>query len=184
MKIKRASIPDVLVIKPEKYGDHRGFFSETYNKKLLENEGLAVEFVQDNQSLSAKAGTLRGLHFQAPPFAQDKLVRVINGAIIDVALDIRRNSPTYGQHISEIISANNWKQIFIPKGFAHGFLTTEPDTEVIYKVSNFYAPDYDFGINWNDKKLGINWGIDQENITISEKDLLQPNFHDIETPFE
>ena len=184
MKIKRASIPDVLVIKPEKYGDHRGFFSETYNKKLLENAGLAVEFVQDNQSLSAKAGTLRGLHFQAPPFAQDKLVRVINGAIIDVALDIRRNSPTYGQHISEIISANNWKQIFIPKGFAHGFLTTEPDTEVIYKVSNFYAPDCDFGINWNDKNLGINWGIDQEKVTISEKDVVQPYFQDIETPFE
>ena len=146
--------------------------------------GIDINFVQDNQSLSEKSGTLRGLHFQSPPFAQDKLVRVTQGKILDVAVDIRRGSPTFGQHIAEFISATEWNQILVPKGFAHGFLTLEKNTEVIYKVSNYYAPNHDHGIKWNDPSLGINWGIDIENIVISEKDRQQPLLKHINSPFD
>ena len=135
MLVKRTSIPDIKLVQPKRHGDHRGFFSETYNFEALVKHGININFVQDNQSLSEKSGTLRGLHFQSPPFAQDKLVRVIQGKILDVAVDIRRGSPTFGQHVAEIISATEWNQILVPKGFAHGFLTLEKSTEVIYKVS-------------------------------------------------
>ena len=184
MEIRETRIPEVLIISPQKHGDHRGFFSETYNSSTMQKMGVDISFVQDNQSLSGAAHTLRGLHYQAPPFAQDKLVRVIRGAVLDVAVDIRRGSPTFGKHVAEIISAKEWNQILVPKGFAHGFITLEPNTEVLYKVSNYYAPKFDFGIKWNDPKLGIEWGAEVANVTLSEKDQRQPMLSEIESPFE
>lgn len=150
----------------------------------MQQMGVDISFVQDNQSLSGAAYTLRGLHYQAPPFAQDKLVRVIRGAVLDVAVDIRRGSPTFGKHVAEIISAQEWNQILVPKGFAHGFITLEPNTEVLYKVSNYYAPKFDFGIKWDDPELGIDWGAEVANVTLSEKDQMQPLLREIESPFE
>jgi dTDP-4-dehydrorhamnose 3,5-epimerase len=184
VQIEATSIPEVLILKPKKHGDHRGFFSETYNGSELTKCGVVVNFIQDNHSLSDQAGTLRGLHYQAPPFAQDKLVRVIRGAILDIAVDIRRGSPTFGQYVSEIISAEEWNQIFVPKGFAHGFITLQDSTEVIYKVSDHYAPDSDFGVRWDDPQLNIDWTVPHGNITLSEKDRNQPLLNEIEFPFE
>ena len=183
MQVRVTNIPDVLIICPQKHGDHRGFFSETYNFSKMQKAGIRNSFVQDNQSLSGKAYTLRGLHYQAPPYAQDKLVRVVKGSILDVAVDIRRGSPYFGQHVAEIISAKKWNQILVPKGFAHGFMTLEKNTEVIYKVSDYYAPEFDFGIKWNDPQLGIDWGEGNEHVTLSEKDQNQPLLNEIETPF-
>ena len=183
MRIKTTEIPEIIILKPQKHEDERGFFSETYNFSELHRYGIKMVFIQDNQSLSKKSGTLRGLHYQSPPFAQDKLVRVIRGSILDVALDIRRGSPTFGCHIAEIISAKTWNQILVPKGFAHGFLTLEDNTEVIYKVSDYYAPDYDLGVKWDDPDLEIDWGIDSTNVIISQNDLKQPLFSDIKSPF-
>jgi dTDP-4-dehydrorhamnose 3,5-epimerase len=133
-----------------------------------------VEFVQDNQSLSVEKGVVRGLHYQLPPTAQDKLIRVTRGAILDVAVDIRRGSPTFGKHVSAVISAESWNQVFVPKGFAHGFVTLEPNTEVLYKVTNYYSPKDERGIRWNDPKLGIKWGIDESSAVLSEKDRKYP----------
>lgn len=141
MKVESLRIPEVKVIAAKKHGDERGFFSETYSKKSMEAAGIDLDFVQDNQSFSASAGTLRGLHFQTPPHAQARLVRVVRGRIWDVAVDIRVRSPTFGQHVAVEISAEAWNQILIPVGFAHGMLTLEPDTEVFYKVTDFYAPN-------------------------------------------
>jgi dTDP-4-dehydrorhamnose 3,5-epimerase len=136
---------------------------------------LCCDFVQDNHSLSAEKGVVRGLHFQLPPMAQDKLVRVIRGGILDIAVDIRRNSPTFGKHITAEITAENWKQILVPAGFAHGFVTLEPNTEVVYKVTNFYSPQHDRGIRWNDPALEIQWGIEESAAILSAKDKLHPN---------
>jgi dTDP-4-dehydrorhamnose 3,5-epimerase len=177
-------IPDVKILTPRKFGDHRGFFSETYNKKDLAAQGIELDFVQDNHSFSADRGTIRGLHFQAPPFAQDKLVRVAQGSMLDVAVDIRRGSPTYGKFVSAVISAEAWNQILVPVGFAHAFCTLEPDTVVIYKVSNFYAPDYDFGLLWNDPDIGIDWPVAEAEATLSDKDRKQPRLREIDSPFE
>src|SRR3954471_6373326 len=153
-------IPDVKVLLPKKFGDARGFFSETYSRKLLQEcAGIDRDFVQDNHSLSAEAGVVRGLHYQLAPMAQDKLVRVVRGAILDVAVDIRKGSPTFGKHVSAVISAANWRQILVPIGFAHGFVTLEENTEVIYKVTNYYSPQHERGIRWNDPQLGIDWGV-------------------------
>jgi dTDP-4-dehydrorhamnose 3,5-epimerase len=174
MKVIETEIPDVKVLLPTRHGDHRGFFSEVYNTRLLKEHGLVCEFVQDNHSLSAEKGVVRGLHFQLPPMAQDKLLRVVRGGILDVAVDIRRGSPTFGKHISAVITAENWKQILVPAGFAHGFVTLEPGTEVIYKVTNFYSPAHDRGIRWNDPDLGIDWGIAESNAILSAKDKLLP----------
>lgn len=174
MEVQSLRIPEVKIIKAKKFGDHRGFFSETYSKKDLEAAGIRAEFVQDNQSFSAAPGTMRGLHFQIAPFAQDKLVRVLRGSIWDVAVDIRRGSPTYGQHVAAEISAEKWNQIYIPVGFAHGMMTLEPDTEVFYKVTNFYAPDCDRGLLWNDPRLEIAWPIPGEKVTTSDKDGRHP----------
>ncbi|KAA5605007.1 dTDP-4-dehydrorhamnose 3,5-epimerase [Roseospira marina] len=172
MQIEALAIPEVRVLRPRKFGDHRGFFSETYNKKALAEAGIALDFVQDNHSLSATPGTLRGLHFQIPPMAQDKLVRVVKGAVFDVAVDLRASSPTYRQWVGVTLSAEEWNQILVPIGFAHGFLTLEPDTEVEYKVTNYYAPDCDRGILWNDPDLAIDWplpaGLDAP--VLSDKD--------------
>lgn len=174
MDVVSLDIPDVKIIRPKKFGDHRGFFSETYTKKTFEAAGLQHDFVQDNHSLSAEVGTVRGLHFQLPPFAQDKLVRVVRGAILDVAVDIRKGSPTFGRHVSAVISAAEWNQILVPVGFAHGFCTLEPDTEVIYKVTNYYSPEHDRGLLWNDPDLGIAWPVSADKARLSDKDHKHP----------
>ncbi|MFS2013573.1 dTDP-4-dehydrorhamnose 3,5-epimerase [Azospirillum sp. CT11-132] len=176
MDVVSLDIPDVKIIRPKKFGDHRGFFSETYTKKTFEAAGLQYDFVQDNHSLSAEVGTVRGLHFQLPPFAQDKLVRVVRGAILDVAVDIRKDSPTFGRHVSAVISAAEWNQILVPIGFAHGFCTLEPDTEVIYKVTNYYSAEHDRGLLWNDPELGIDWPVAADKARLSDKDHKHPTF--------
>ena len=184
MRIEDTAIAAVKLLTPKKHGDRRGFFSETYNKRALAEAGAAADFVQDNHSLSADAGTVRGLHFQAPPFAQTKLVRVVRGAAFDVAVDIRRGSPTFGRHASAVLSAEAWNQILVPAGFAHGFMTIEPDTEVIYKVDACYAPSHDFGILWNDPALGIAWPLPEARAILSDKDRSQPRLAEIESPFD
>ena len=183
MQVEELDIPDVKLLFPRKHGDRRGFFSEVYNKHALAEFGITCAFVQDNHSYSEARGVVRGLHFQIPPCAQDKLVRVARGSVFDVAVDIRKGSPTYGKHVSVILSAQAWNQILVPVGFAHGFITLEPDTEVIYKVSDFYAPDYDRGLRWNDPALCIPWPIAECDATVSEKDRKQPNFSALVTPF-
>ena len=184
MHVEYLNIPDVRLLSPRKHGDRRGFFSETYNRKALAVIGIDIDFVQDNHSYSADKGTVRGLHFQTPPFAQDKLVRVARGSVFDIAVDLRQGSPTYGRHVSAVLSAQAWNQILVPIGFAHGFMTLEPDTEVIYKVSNYYAPDHDKGLLWNDPALGINWPIADEEAVLSDKDSKQPRLAELITPFD
>ena len=174
MQVIPTQIPDVKIIVPAKHGDHRGFFSEIYSRKALAEIGVDLEFVQDNHSLSAQKCVLRGLHYQLPPMAQAKLVRVIRGAILDVAVDIRRSSPSFGKHVSAVLSAENWKQIFVPVGFAHGFVTLEENTEVLYKVTNYYSPRHERGILWNDPKLAIGWSIDPAAAVLSKRDLDHP----------
>lgn len=183
MQVERLNIPDIKVLVPRKHGDARGFFSETYNRKSLAALGIDIDFVQDNHSLSAEKGTVRGLHFQTPPFAQDKLVRVVRGSVYDVAVDLRRDSPTYGRHAGAVLSAEAWNQVLVPIGFAHGFMTLEHDTEVIYKVSNYYAPDHDKGLLWNDPALGIAWPLAEGEAILSDKDRIQPRLREIATPF-
>lgn len=175
--------PDLLLLRPEQFSDDRGAFSEVYSRSKLLAQGIDVDFVQDNQSLSVSVGTVRGLHFQKPPFAQTKLVRVIRGCILDVAVDIRKGSPTYGQHAAVELSADNSLQLFIPAGFAHGFCTLEPLTEVIYKVSAPYAPQHDAGVLWNDPELNILWPIDADGAVLSGKDAQLPRLGQIQTPF-
>ncbi len=177
MDVQPTEIPDIKLITPRKFGDARGFFSETYSRQRLREIGIDVEFVQDNHSLSGPAGTVRGLHYQAPPFAQAKLVRVSRGSVLDVAVDIREGSATFGRHVAVELSAKNWRQLYIPPGFAHGYCTLEPDTEVQYKVSTAYAPDSEFGIRWDDPALGIDWRIAGEP-TLSDKDKANPLFAD------
>ena len=177
------AIPEVKIIRPKKHGDDRGFFSETYTARAFADIGINIAFVQDNHAFSAARGTLRGLHFQSPPFAQDKLVRVIRGAILDVAVDLRKGSPTFGQHVSAVISAKEWNQILVPIGFAHGLLTLEPDTEVIYKVSNFYSPQHDLGLLWNDPALGIDWPLNDAEPILSAKDKVQPRLSELPAHF-
>ncbi|MHC4994417.1 MAG: dTDP-4-dehydrorhamnose 3,5-epimerase [Planctomycetota bacterium] len=184
MEVIETAIPDVKIIVPQRFGDHRGFFSETYNARKMSEAGIGLDFVQDNHSLSAQKGVVRGLHFQVPPFAQDKLVRVSRGAVIDVAVDIRRSSPTFGQHVAITLSADNWRQLLIPKGFAHGFVTLQPDTEVQYKVTADYAPDCDRGVMWNDPALAIDWGLHADDAILSEKDTALPLLEDCEDLFD
>jgi dTDP-4-dehydrorhamnose 3,5-epimerase len=176
-------IPGPIMITPKRFGDARGFVSETYSARSLAEIGIHLPFVQDNHSLSAESGTIRGLHFQRPPFAQDKLVRVVRGSILDIAIDIRIGSPTYGRHVAATLSADNWQQLFVPTGFAHGFCTLEPETEVVYKVTNFYSAENDRGILWNDPSLGIAWpSFAQANI--SAKDAALPLLVDVKSPFQ
>lgn len=184
MDITETAIPAVKVLTPKKFGDHRGFFSETYNRERLEQAGIRLDFVQDNHSLSAQKGVVRGLHFQLPPFAQDKLLRVTRGRVLDVAVDLRRSSPTYGKHVAVELSAENWKQILVPIGFAHGFVTLEPNTEVIYKVTNYYAPTHDRGLLWNDPALAIAWPIGPAEAILSDKDKAQPRLADLPSAFD
>ena len=184
MHVECLNIPDIRVLSPKKFGDRRGFFSETYNKQAFAALGIDIDFVQDNHSYSADRGTVRGLHFQTPPFAQDKLVRVERGSVFDIAVDLRQGSSSYGRHVSAVLSAEAWNQILVPIGFAHGFMTLEPDTEVIYKVSNYYAPDHDKGLLWNDPALGINWPIPEDEAVLSEKDRKLPRLAELITPFD
>lgn len=182
MEIIPLAIPDVLLIKPRIFEDARGFFCETYNEKLAEKHGLPTRYVQDNVSLSKKAGTIRGLHFQRPPFAQDKLIRVLKGRTLDVAVDLRKGSPFFGRHVAVELSAG-MEQVFIPAGFAHGFCTLEDDTEVFYKVTTPYSPANDGGIIWNDSDLGIEWTTNEIKIIISDKDRLLPRLRDLPEMF-
>ena len=184
LSVEPLAIPAVKILRPRRFGDHRGFFSETYNKQTFADAGVDDDFVQDNHSLSGTVGTVRGLHFQSPPHAQTKLVRVTRGAILDVAVDIRRSSPTFGQHVAARITAAEWNQILVPIGFAHGFVTLEPDTEVIYKVTGYYAPDHDHGILWNDPALGIDWGTAPGAASLSDKDRALPRLAEITSPFD
>lgn len=179
MEIRPLALADIKLIIPKIHRDERGFFSETYSRRDMASANIATEFVQDNHSLSVKAGTLRGLHFQVPPHAQGKLVRVTRGAVFDVAVDIRLGSPTFGRYVSAILSAENWMQIWIPAGFAHGYCTLEHDTEVIYKVTDYYDPDCDRGLKWNDAALGIKWPIDPARVAVSPKDRLQPSLEEM-----
>lgn len=174
-------IADVKLLTPTKCEDQRGSFSETYSKRSFRSSGIEVEFVQDNHSFSAKKGTVRGIHFQAPPFAQDKLVRVVRGSILDVAVDLRRGSPTYGEYDSTRIDATAWNQLFIPIGFGHAFCTLEPDTEVFYKCSGYYQPDHEMGIVWNDPDIGIKWPF--EDGYLSKKDRNLPRLREVASPF-
>ena len=184
MEIERLAIPEVIVIKIIKHEDDRGFFSETYNQKDLSEAGININFNQDNHAFSVLKGTVRGLHFQIPPFQQDKLVRVVAGAIFDVAVDLRVGSATYGQYVSAVIDTHNWNQILVPAGFAHGLCTLEPNTEVIYKVSNYYSPDHDKGIVWDDESIGIKWPVAKEKALLSSKDLNLPKFSDLPSYFK
>jgi dTDP-4-dehydrorhamnose 3,5-epimerase len=184
MIVQPLEIQDVKLITPSRFNDERGFFSETYSRRGLADVGIDVEFVQDNHSLSSVEGVVRGLHLQAPPHAEGKLVRVARGSIFDVALDIRRNSPTFGRHVSTVLSAENWTQIWIPEGFAHGFCTLEPDTEVIYKTTVYYAPQFGHGVRWNDPALGIRWPIDAGRVLLSDADRNNPLFAELTAAFE
>lgn len=178
LKVEALEIPDIKIISPVRHGDERGFFSETYNKQAFVAAGIDLDFVQDNHSMSPQAGTLRGLHYQAAPFAQDKLVRVVSGRILDVAVDLRSGSPTFGKWVAAEISADKWNQILVPVGFAHGICTLEPDTQLIYKVTNYYSPKHDFGIRWDDPDLAIDWPFPADAMILSDKDRKQPYFKD------
>ncbi|MBD1549738.1 dTDP-4-dehydrorhamnose 3,5-epimerase [Labrenzia aggregata] len=173
----------VIEILPDRHRDLRGFFSETYNARVFAEAGITLEFVQDNYSLSTEKGVLRGLHFQTPPFAQDKLVRVSRGAVFDVIVDIRKGSPTFAKWVGVEISAAKWNQVLVPKGFAHGFVTTEPNTELLYKVTDYYSRECDRSINFNDPEIGVDWPVDRSSVILSEKDKTAPLLADIETGF-
>ena len=183
MQIEKTSLPGVLVLAPRRFGDERGFFSESWNRRTLHEAGLDLpEFVQDNHSLSSACDTLRGMHFQAPPHAQGKLVRCGRGRLFDVAVDLRRGSPTFGRWAGAELSAENGQQLFIPAGFAHGFVTREPDTEIVYKCSDYYAPECDGALRWNDPDIGVDWGI-SEVAGISDKDAKAPFLAGFDSPF-
>jgi len=178
MQVIPTEIPEVLVIIPRKHDDARGFFSETYNAARVAEHGVKMTFVQDNHARSVQKHTLRGVHFQRPPKAQDKLVRVAHGAVLDVAVDLRRDSPTFGRWISRVLSEENWEQLLIPKGFGHGLLTLEPDTHVLYKVSEFFSPEHDAGVRWDDPQLSIDWGVSEDQVILSDKDASLPTIAD------
>ena len=182
MKIVTLSLPSLLHLTPCRHGDHRGFFAETYSQRAYAEHGVSVVFVQDNHSLSAAVGTVRGLHFQAPPHAQAKLVRCGRGAIFDVAVDIRRGSPTYGHWAGYTLSAENGAQLYIPAGFAHGFATLMPDSEIVYKCSDYYAPETEGSLRWDDPEIGIEWPLTTAPV-LSEKDAQAPHLADFNSPF-
>ncbi|MFZ5736436.1 MAG: dTDP-4-dehydrorhamnose 3,5-epimerase [Pseudomonadota bacterium] len=184
LTVTPTAIDAVKIITPTAFADSRGVFCETYNRQRFVDHGIALDFVQDNQSISAAAGTIRGLHFQSAPFAQDKLVRVARGRILDVAVDLRRSSPTYGRWVAEELSAEDGKQLLVPVGFAHGFCTLEPDTVVAYKVTNYYSPPNDLGIAWNDPDLAVRWPVTADQAVLSDKDLLLPPFASLPGYFE
>lgn len=184
LNVEATAIPAVKIITPKKHGDHRGFFSEVYSRSGMAEAGIDLVFVQDNHSLSAQVGTLRGLHFQSAPFAQDKLVRVTKGRILDIAVDLRASSPTFGQHVAVELSAENWRQLLVPVGFAHGFVTLEPDTEVLYKVTAPYGPANDHGLAFDDPALGIDWRLPHGELVLSDKDRKHPRLADLPRYFD
>lgn len=179
MEILRTELADVVVFKPKFIRDSRGYFVETFRQNAFEQAIGPVRFVQENQSLSQHAGTIRGLHFQTPPMEQGKLVRCLSGSILDVAVDIRRGSPSYGRHVAVTLSAENGQQLWVPAGFAHGFCTLEPQSVVAYKVTSYYSAEHDRGLLWNDPELGIAWPVDIESAVVSEKDRLQPRLSEL-----
>lgn len=180
MIVRPLELDGLLEISPRKFGDDRGFFSETYNEKSFAEAGVELTFVQDNHSYSSAKGVVRGLHYQLPPFAQDKLVRVTRGAILDVAVDIRKSSPTFGKWVALEVSAEKWNQILVPKGFAHGFITLVENTEVIYKVTDYYSPEHDRSIRFDDPAIGIEWPLPSSGVQLSDKDQKAPLFADAE----
>ncbi|WEX91222.1 dTDP-4-dehydrorhamnose 3,5-epimerase [Sinorhizobium garamanticum] len=180
LEVRSLDLDGVLEIVPRRIGDERGFFSETWNARQFAEHGIALKFVQDNHSYSASRGVLRGLHYQLPPYAQDKLVRVVKGAVFDVAVDIRRGSPTFVKWVAVEISARRWNQLLVPKGFAHGFLTLEPDTEVIYKVTNPYSPAHDRAIRFDDPDIAIAWPLPVAELQLSDKDRTAPQLQQAE----
>lgn len=182
-EVRALAIPEVLEIIPSRHGDQRGFFSEVYSAPTLREHGVDVPFVQDNHSFSAARGVLRGLHFQRPPFAQDKLVRVAKGSIYDVAVDIRHGSPTFGQWVGLVVSAEKWNQVFVPKGFAHGFVTLEPNCEVLYKASTPYAPQHEGAVRFDDPAIGIEWPVGPEQLILSEKDQAAGSLAEVQSGF-
>ena len=182
MNIQKTDLAGALVIEPDRFGDHRGFFAETYSKRIYTARGINATFLQDNHSLSATVGTVRGLHFQSPPHAQDKRVRCGRGAIFDVAVDIRRGSPTYGRWVGYTLSAENGAQLYIPAGFAHGFATLMPDSEIVYKCSDYYAPETEGSLRWDDPEIGIEWPLTTAPV-LSEKDAKAPLLADFDSPF-
>jgi dTDP-4-dehydrorhamnose 3,5-epimerase len=179
MEVLETKIADIKLLKPVRHSDSRGFFSEVFKENVLREHGIDIHFVQDNHSLSANKGVVRGLHFQIPPSAQAKLLRVTAGSIFDVAVDIRWGSPSFGRHFAAVLSAADWNQIFIPEGFAHGYCTLEPDTEVIYKVNTYYSPEHDRGLLWNDPALGIVWPVSTDKALVSDKDRAHPVLSDL-----
>ncbi len=182
MQVEETALKGVKIITPQRFGDTRGFFSESWNKARMCDAGLDYEFVQDNHSVSAAVGTLRGLHYQSPPHAQAKLVRCGRGALFDVAVDIRQGSPTFGQWVGVDLTAENGKQLLIPAGFLHGFITRAPDTEIIYKCTDYYAPDCDGAVRFDDPDLAIDWGLSGDPI-LSDKDRNAPPLSDMDNPF-
>jgi dTDP-4-dehydrorhamnose 3,5-epimerase len=184
LQVRPLSLPGVVLVASARISDQRGYFAECYVRSDFAAAGLSNEFVQDNQSASVAAGTIRGLHFQAPPFAQAKLIRVLRGRIFDVVVDLRHSRPTYGRHLTVELSHASDEQLFIPRGFAHGFCTLEPNTEVLYKVDNEYAPDHDRGVNWADPALGIPWPVKESEGVVSAKDRALPRLQDLRVYFE
>jgi dTDP-4-dehydrorhamnose 3,5-epimerase len=184
IEVRATAIPEVKLILPLRITDSRGFFSEVYRHDEFEAAGLPIKFVQENQSLSIEANTVRGLHYQARPFAQGKLIRVLRGRIFDVAVDLRASSPTYGKHVSAELSAENWQQMFMPVGFAHGFCTLESNTEVVYKVTSYYSHAHDFGVAWNDPDIGIDWPVLAAKAILSKKDKNQPRLAEVGPIFD
>ncbi|MEM7236562.1 MAG: dTDP-4-dehydrorhamnose 3,5-epimerase [Pseudomonadota bacterium] len=183
MDCQTTDLPGVLILTPRRFGDARGFFAETWNRRTLEGHGVDLDFVQDNHSLSAEVGTVRGLHFQAPPHAQDKLVRCGRGGFLDVVVDIRKGSPAYGRWVGVELSAENGRQLLVPKGFAHGFVTRLPDTEICYKCSDYYAPETEGAVHYADPAIGIDWGIAADDAILSAKDAAARPLAELDSPF-
>ena len=183
LEVRELDLDGVREVRPAKFGDERGFFSETWSEGRWREAGIDLHFVQDNHSLSSRRGVLRGLHFQTPPFAQAKLVRVTRGAVFDVAVDIRRGSPTFGRWTSTILSAAEWNQLLIPEGFAHGFLTLEPDTEVQYKATRPYSAEHDRAVRFDDPAIGIDWPMPRDELVLSDKDRAAGLLADVDSGF-
>lgn len=183
LEIEETALPGVLVLTPRRFQDARGFFCETWNDARLRDAGISIDFVQDNQSVSALAGTVRGLHFQTPPHAQAKLVRCGRGVLFDVAVDLRTDSPNYGRWTGVELSVGNGKQLLIPEGFGHGFVTRTDDTEILYKCSAPYVPEADGAVLWSDPGIGIDWGLDEQEPVLSDKDILAPTLATFDNPF-
>ena len=184
MKRIDTKLPGVYIIEPVVHGDHRGYFMETYSAKIFADMGIDTVFVQDNQSFTAKKGTLRGIHFQNAPMAQAKLVRVTRGAVLDVAVDLRKGSPTYGKHVAVELTEENHRQFFVPRGFAHGFAVLSEEAVFQYKCDNYYAPQAEGALAWDDPDVAIDWGVPAESVILSEKDSKHPKLKDLDSPFE